>query len=1118
MKNLILISFLITGSLLLNFQGIDAAEKKENKISRFPLPVPSNSTGYKTAPRENRGSETNPYHELGIPIIQNYMIKDFIQDYPDESGQVFSITQDHRGVMYFGLNNHIAQFNGKNWLMIPVPSGSVRDMQTGRDGTIYVSMNSDMGCLAGDDRGTLSYISLLNKLNIDKKELSRIYSIHLTPDYVNFISSNIMYRYHDKTFEVTRDNALRVGYNVHNVAYTINKRIGVILDGVIHHIPYFDKIDFGKTIVLPWSDDRALIISSQKGMFIHDLKRFTDAIKSKNADQPIDSYLTPFTSEIDPYILEHGAYCGTPLDDKRFAIGTSGGGVIIMDDQGRFVQLLNVESGLVNDLIFSLFVDQTGNLWVGTNKGISYIAVSSPLTIFDNHKNFNDPLSTAMRYDGVLYLGTINGVCFLPPYRVNQPIGNYKLTRIQNLKDQCFGMLIYKGAFIAVSGNAVIQVTEHITKSVIQIDQSIISMTQTKRFPDYIFMGVDRGIQVVKLKSNQDIPGKSVQSQPILTGEIVSNKALKNIDANNIYSIIVDEKGDLWAPSNRKGIYHIRWHGKELDDLKIFNYGLEDGLPSLKENTVASVNGKVFIGTKKGLYQAVEEPTTKKIRIVPENTFGILFNRNGISITGILTDLDKNPWIITPKGAGIIKQDPAGNFVWDTKITGLLSGNLVYLYPETGQISWLSTQEALYRYDAGIQKNYNREFFTSIHKVAAGSEQSRRILIMGGYFDLKSNKPGKPGRATFKQPPYELCRLEYRDNSISFEYSATFYEMPEKTKYRYILEGFNKNWSNWSPATTKEYTNLPEGDYIFRVRALNIYNKISREASYSFSVLPPWTHTWWGLSLRFIGFGLLLTGGILLYTRKLRKQKETLERLVAERTQQLKDASLTDPLTGLRNRRFISEILQNDIDAFVSFKNYLQLSKENKRKMHSENIVFGIFMIDIDHFKQVNDTYGHDAGDQLLRQLARILKDMVRQDDAVIRVGGEEFLVILKKSEPEYLERFSLNVLEKIAATDFEIGNGIVLKKTCSIGYTAFPVFSGQPDLLSFEQSIMVADMALYYAKQHGRNQSVFLTEGDRRPNERQEIQKVVTTLNFSLNEGFLRIPTKTPANSIKLK
>ncbi len=164
----------------------------------------------------------------------------------------------------------------------------------------------------------------------------------------------------------------------------------------------------------------------------------------------------------------------------------------------------------------------------------------------------------------------------------------------------------------------------------------------------------------------------------------------------------------------------------------------------------------------------------------------------------------------------------------------------------------------------------------------------------------------------------------------------------------------------------------------------------------------------------------------------------------------LKEQSIIDPLTGFYNRRFLQEISNN-------------LTAQVKRR----GSALGILAIDIDFFKQVNDTYGHDVGDEVLKEIAKTIKASIRESDIPVRYGGEEFLVILMDVKPG----FSLSVAEKIrkAVEDKVISAGTVnLKKTVSIGVSEFLT-----DSEKFWQCIKFADIALYRAKEEGRNRVV---------------------------------------------
>jgi signal transduction histidine kinase len=125
---------------------------------------------------------------------------------------------------------------------------------------------------------------------------------------------------------------------------------------------------------------------------------------------------------------------------------------------------------------------------------------------------------------------------------------------------------------------------------------------------------------------------------------------------------------------------------------------------------------------------------------------------------------------------------------------------------------------------------------------------------------------------------------------MRFEYAAPFFDKENKTQYQVWLKGFEKGWSDWDVNYYKEYTNLPEGDYTFHVRAMNIYGKLSEEAVYAFTIQPPWWRTWWAYTI----FGLLALAVIWTFiyfrSRRLRRENLILEEKVTHRTVQLKQS------------------------------------------------------------------------------------------------------------------------------------------------------------------------------------------------------------------------------------
>ncbi len=183
--------------------------------------------------------------------------------------------------------------------------------------------------------------------------------------------------------------------------------------------------------------------------------------------------------------------------------------------------------------------------------------------------------------------------------------------------------------------------------------------------------------------------------------------------------------------------------------------------------------------------------------------------------------------------------------------------------------------------------------------------------------------------------------------------------------------------------------------------------------------------------------------------------------------QHFKEASLTDSLTGLRNRRFLQEQIESD--AHLCLRRYEQwLRQPSAPKPFEADLLF--FLIDIDHFKEVNDTYSHAIGDMVLVQMRERLQEVTRDYDYLIRWGGEEFLIVARQIDRRNAELIAERIRVAVAGRPFELPDGIQLSKTCSIGYACYPHMQKRPRMHSWSEVIDLADRELYKAKSSGRN------------------------------------------------
>ena len=241
---------------------------------------------------------------------------------------------------------------------------------------------------------------------------------------------------------------------------------------------------------------------------------------------------------------------------------------------------------------------------------------------------------------------------------------------------------------------------------------------------------------------------------------------------------------------------------------------------------------------------------------------------------------------------------------------------------------------------------------------------------------------------------------------------------------------------------------------------------------------------WWLLALVF-ALASMVVG--LLY-RKVRHANEQLE----VKNLELKAQSALDPLTALYNRRHFQE--------FMRTHNHVEKREADKRQHHGDDIVGALFLLDVDHFKHVNDSYGHAAGDAVLKMIAENLRIVLRETDMIVRWGGEEFLAFLPAIPRHGLEEVARRILTGISAQRVHC-QGQEISVNVSVGFAPFPLIPVDTPL-PWERAVNLVDMALYMAKAHGRNRAYGVRGFDKF--EQTSMEAIEQDLERAWREGFV--------------
>jgi diguanylate cyclase (GGDEF)-like protein len=387
---------------------------------------------------------------------------------------------------------------------------------------------------------------------------------------------------------------------------------------------------------------------------------------------------------------------------------------------------------------------------------------------------------------------------------------------------------------------------------------------------------------------------------------------------------------------------------------------------------------------------------------------------------------------------------------------------------------WIGTDDGAFRYDPSAESQIAGPISAHIRRVQSDQDE----LFSGGATD--SLETALPHLAPLR-----------------FEVYSSSLDDPSRNQFRFRLDGQDADWSTWTPETRKDYTNLGPGAYRFRVETRDVYGRIGKEGGLSFTVLTPWYRKFWAIALGIASVIALFFLALAARTQTLQKRHRELEAIVAQKTAELREASFTDPLTGLRNRRYFAEVAESDASLAC---------RPGSPALH-------FFLVDLDHFKQVNDTLGHAAGDEVLRQTARRLRVATRASDLVFRWGGEEFLIVARGAADLPRHEIASRIVGMVGKEPFDLGTGIPLARTCSLGFATYPFYPDSPTTVPLDAVIELADLSLYRAKQTGRNRAVGVSPrpGAPAPGEVWKNQTLETLEKTAVSVEVLVGPAPTP-------
>jgi hypothetical protein len=764
--------------------------------------------------------------------------------------------------MYFANNEGLLSFDGSYWKVYPLPNRTIMRSLAIENQRVYAGGQGEIGYFEPDGKGFLRYNSLVDLLPADQRAFADVWDIKL-------LGGAVFFRTTDRIFEL-RNNAFRVyhpqsqwqfiavaGQNL----FAQDRKNGLLRYRNGQWVPLFNNQLLHDQIVsgiLPLHADSCLVSTITRGSFL----LHHDSLYKWNTYASLPDSSLPYSST--------AIFKTMRLDADEFVAATTSEGCLVMNSSGKLVQVLSSREGLQNNNVLCIFTDRDGNLWAGLNNGISLIAYHSAIKyIRPNKGNELAGFSTRI-FDNKLYIGSSDGA-YVAPLSTDQKDlsfskGDFRMIRntegqVWRLDEVDQQMLMghNRGTFALRDGGA----------EPISTEASWIFVPLSAVIPSrFVVAGTYTGLKLL------DFSGGRFTDSGDPAGNYESYRYLA-MDNNNI----------IWASHPYRGVFQLQL----APDRKTFNSRLltsKDGLPSDLNNFVFAVNNRIVFATVRGAY----EWDAAKGRFIASAFLKPVFGE--MELRYLHEDTNGNIWFVSGKRLGVAAFTGRRYLItWFPEVTGEILSGFENVYPYNNENVFISSEKGI------VHLNYEKYLHTRVDMTVLLSNVripgNPDSTLTGGY--VQQTAP----------------RLPARLNAYHFEFSTPTYALHKNIEFAYRLEGYDDDWSVWSRRTEKDYTNLPDGNYVFRVKARDNLGNESAAAIYTFIINPPFYKTGWAYAAYALLFLLLIYAVRRAQELKLRRQRQKYEekqaQIIALHNLQIEKSE--KEIIQLQNEKLAQEVL-----------------------------------------------------------------------------------------------------------------------------------------------------------------------------------------------------------------
>jgi DNA-binding CsgD family transcriptional regulator len=757
------------------------------------------------------GQEVN----MGRLPIKNYLKSDI-----KVGTQTWDIAQDKNKVLYFANNDGLLRFDGTHWDKYPVPNNTiVRSVELTDDGRIYVGAQGELGYFYPNESGHLVYQSLLENLDKAYHNFADVWKIEKLNGDLYFQSSRYIFQWLSSgQFKVfaTNDAFLFLGKANEQIYVQEDIRGLMKMDSQSGGLTPLAQCPFIITALLSLSEKDLLVVSLKQGIF-----QFDEAGKLKI-----------WKTNYDGFFAEKRIYCASMLSEQQIALGTSLGGLVIMDKYGNAIRHLDQITGLQNSNLLSLYTDAANNLWCGLDNGIDYVEVQSAFTQVNPDFPLDGTGYNVAVHNDLLYLATSTGLFVTDLKQRYSPVNQRNFQLVAGTTGQNWSLSKVDGDLLLGHHEGTFQ---------LQGDRAV-------------KVGSDGCWRTVPFGENGAIAGHYKGLAFLKKGKELWNEESRLKGFDESCRILAPQKeGNIWMTHPYRGVYLLR-PIPERDSVAVRLYTTMNGLPSDLNNYVFEVNGQALFATKSGVYIFDES----RDAFYPDTLFNNVLGKDSW-VKFLKNDEQGNIWFVTAEEAGYLEILEKGLTQKISKrsipeLSNKQVGGFECIYPVDKENIFFGSEKGFILFNPVKYTQSNKpKTPVLLHRVEVLSHKD--TIVAGSYF------------VQIQQHSKKELVFDARVKNLRFTVSAPWYDGDAPVQYRYWLENLDEEWTEWNVKAEKEYTNLEYGQYRLHVQARKYGELLGEKLVFDFRINTPWYATVVA-KVFYVIVLLSLFGGLLFVQRK----------------------------------------------------------------------------------------------------------------------------------------------------------------------------------------------------------------------------------------------------------